>query len=106
MKYDEQILLKGAARLNARASWIIFWTATKYTVVTLLATSFAGAMLSRTNVLSVDSAVAIVAVLTVAALMVGIFVGQDRAFELRLQAQQLVALVKIEHNTHKTSLPS
>jgi hypothetical protein len=105
MKYDEQILLKGAARFEARASWIIFWTATKYTVVTLLATSFAGAML-RTNVLSSDSAVGIVAVLTVAALMVGIFVGQDRAFELRLQAQQLVALVKLEHNTHKTILPS
>lgn len=104
-RYDEQILLKGAVRLQAQARSIIFWTATKYTILTLLITSTAGAIL-HTHILSIDSIVSAVAILTVTAVMVGIFVGQDRAFELRLRAQQLVALLQIEHNTHQARLPS
>ena len=105
MKYNEQILLKGAARLESRASWIIFWAATKYTVLAFLAFGLA-ALFNPTGFFRQLPVPTVATVGAVLGLIVGILVGLDRAFELRLQAQQLVALVQIEHNTKRSSLPS
>lgn len=103
MKYDEQILLKGAARLEARASWIIFWTTIKHIVLAFLTFGLA-AVLNPTTFLRELPAPTIATIGAVLGAIIGVFVGLDRAFELRLQAQQLIALVQIEHNT-KSSLP-
>lgn len=105
-RYDEQILLKGASSLEARASQIIFWTAARYLALTF-AVAWIGA--STYNLLSHSSdvpAMPVAAIGAAIAMVVGILVGRDRAFDLRLQAQQLVALVQIEQNTKRSNLPS
>jgi hypothetical protein len=106
MKYDEQILLKGAVALEAKARQIVVWTAVKYTVITFGAVAGTGAFIRATTA-SKDLPAEIVGGIAAAiALVIGIVIGLDRAFELRLRAQQLIALVQIEQNTRKSSLPS
>jgi hypothetical protein len=106
MKYDEQILLKGAATLEARARQIVVWTAVKYTVIAFGAVAGAGAFIRATTASKDLPAEIMGGIAAAIALVIGIVIGLDRAFELRLRAQQLIALVQIEQNTRKSSLPS
>jgi len=102
MKYDEQILLKGAISLEARASQIVFWTAARYLAITF---TVAWLGISGYDLLSHSNEfpqLPVAGICAAIAMLIGVFVGRDHAFDLRLQAQQLFALVQIARNTSKT----
>lgn len=103
MQYDEQILLKAAARIEKQADEVIFQTAAKYTVVTGIVT-YLGSVAVRFYAMH-DLAVAwIVIGASVAAVAAGISVGRQRAFDLLVQLQQILVLIEIERNVHQSSL--
>jgi len=103
MKYDEQFLLKAAARLEQQARELVFTTTAKFGIVAL-GVSFLGAEI-MTYFAKTDFPVAgIVFIATGIAVIGGIIEGRARAFQLRVQVNQLLALVQIEHNTHRPNL--
>ena len=103
--YDEQILLKAAISLEARASQIVFWTAARYAAIVFAIVWLA---VSGYDLLSHSSdlqQLPIAGVCAAIAAAIGISIGRDHAFDLRLQAQQLIALVQVEQNTKRSNLP-
>jgi hypothetical protein len=105
MKYDEQFLLKAAARLESEAQTIVFSTSAGYTLVVGLPAFIAEDVLHGFLVRQIgDMPIGAIAIgLGLVAMAVGIARGREKAFNLRVQVHQLLALVEIERNTH-TSL--
>ena len=101
MRYDEQFLLKAAIRLESEARNIIFATAARYALISGL-TIYIGGILVRAFASRQIGDVPVGAVAIIVALIgmtFGIIAGRDKAFALRVQEHQLLALVQIEHNT-------
>jgi hypothetical protein len=103
--YDKDILQQYADFLYRRAKWIIFWTAVGYGlamflfsmvsifVVSALSPPMASAMAGSTSM-------GLVLTLTVVGILCGIEAGRQKAFNLKLQAQQILCQRQIEINTH------
>lgn len=96
-QYDSSILQQFADDLYSRARWIIFTTAAMYgTVVFLL--SLIGALATSHSNLQMQEWGAI-GTLTVVAVAIGERRGREKAFQLKLQAQQILCQQQIEENT-------
>jgi hypothetical protein len=98
--YDEGVLVEYVAQLERKISQIVFQTAFKYGFVALLVAFIGSAVVgvaSRQQVPVIPICVAVTAV----AITAGIVEGKRLAFELRLEAQKLLALIQIEHNTRR-----
>jgi hypothetical protein len=101
MKYDEQFLLKAADRLEQKAREIVFVTATRYGLGTAAASIVGGVTLhfflgrAAANV----PFGTIGTILTVMAVIGGVYLGRERAFDLRVEVHRLLALTEIERNT-------
>ena len=99
MKYNEKYLLEAAQRFHDQAQWVVFTCSARYTVASFLIGFFAFALLAKfyPDQFSVPllPSIAVAAV----GLLVGVGVGTIRAFNLRVEAQKLMALVQIQRNT-------
>ena len=101
VKYNPQVLQSFADDLYARADWIVIQTIARYAVVTFVA-AFA-ALNFFPNEIRTNGTIDSVALVTlVPALLAGPMawsVGATKAFQLRLQAQQILCQKQIEANT-------
>jgi len=106
MKYNEKYLLEAAQHFEDQAAGIVFMCAFRYGAIGLLIGLGAGFGLAASA--PADVAPAGVAVAAVVALAIGVIAGiwrgKNLAFWLRVQAQKILALVQIEHSTHKVEL--
>jgi len=104
MKYDEQFLLKAADRLEQKAREIIFMITVKFGLVAFGASLLGAEALSYFAGRKAGVPVgAIVFIATGVAIIGGILEGRSRAFDLRVQVNQLLALTEIERNTRKAA---
>ncbi len=100
--YDEKILQQYADSLYQRAQWIVLWTAVIYglsafAIAVVLA--FAGDSLVKE--VSLDAWQSLVIIVTVLGVVAGIVMGREKAFSLKLQAQQILCQRQIEINTRQ-----
>lgn len=102
MKYDEQFLLEAAARLESKAFWIVYSTTVRYGVTGAVLSFLTIFVASRFNDIGNQPIGVMVAVATIAALGIGVFVGRERAFLLRVEEHKLLALVQIERDVRKS----
>lgn len=107
MKYDEQILLKGAQEFNREADIIVVICALRYGFFGLLFGAIGTIAIARTWIpdmapLTLYTSITVVAGIGAAC---GIRRGHSLAFKLRLEAQRLIALVQIVHNTNRKDVP-
>lgn len=103
MKYDEQFLLAAAARLEAKATWIVYTTTARYGITGAVLSFITIVLASRFRDIGNQPIGFIVAVAAIATLGIGVFVGRSRAFLLRVEEHKLLALVQIERDLHKLS---
>lgn len=101
LEYREDILLQAAIALENKARLIVFWTAARFTGFTLVGVTLPCIIIRMQWVHDLPAEV-IGGICAFFALLIGIDVGRDRAFFLRLKAQQLMALIQIERNTRKS----
>ena len=94
-KYDADIIYKFADRLYRQANFII----AAHTILGLLVGGIGGYYLGIT--LNIEALPIVGAVL---AGLIGLAMGNGRAFMLKLQAQTALCQVKIEENTRKGTL--
>ena len=96
-QYDSSILQQFADDLYSRARWIIFSTAAMYgTVVFVL--SIIGVLSASHSNLRVQEW-GVIGTLTLVAVAIGVNRGREKAFQLKLQAQQILCQRQIEENT-------
>jgi len=107
MKYDEQILLKGAQEFNREADMIVVICALRYGFFGLLFGAIGTIAIARTWVTNMDSLTLYTSIAVVGGIGVacGIVRGRKLAFKLRLEAQRLLALVQIAQNTNRKDIP-
>lgn len=97
MTPTEFILQQFADDLYSRARWIIFSTAAMYgTVVFVL--SIIGVLATSHSNLQVQEW-GVIGTLTLVAVAIGVNRGREKAFQLKLQAQQILCQRQIEENT-------
>lgn len=101
MKYNEGFLLEAAARLESKATWIVYSTATRYGITGAAISCIGIVLVSRFRDIGNPPTSFIVAAATIAALGIGVAVGRSRAFLLRVEEHKLLALVQIERDLHK-----
>jgi hypothetical protein len=102
--YDENILQQYADSLYRQAKWIVFFTAARYGVAVFLVASVLGALIDLQKRVGVDAAntgVIWLLGLTIIGIGVGVDDGRRKAFNLKLQAQQLLCQRQTEINTRK-----
>lgn len=100
-QYDSSILQEFADDLYARARWIIFSTAAMYgTVVFVL--SLIGVKAANHAILQTQEW-GVIGTLTLVAVAIGVNRGREKAFQLKLQAQQILCHRQIEANTRAAS---
>jgi hypothetical protein len=96
-QYDSSILQQFADDLYSRARWIIFSTAAMYgTVVFVL--SITGVLAANHSSWGVQEW-GVIGTLTLVAIAIGVNRGREKAFQLKLQAQQILCQRQIEENT-------
>jgi len=101
-QYDSSILQQFADDLYSRARWIIFSTAAMYgTVVFVLSLIGIPAMNHSITLQMQDWGV--IGTLTLVAVAIGVSRGREKAFQLKLQAQQILCQRQIEENTRTAS---
>lgn len=93
IKYDAEIIRQFAAKLYAQADRVVAF----YSIVFALVGGIAGKALGSRGE---SGTYIMLGVIVMGA--IGYFVGQARAFLLRLQAQVALCQVEIERNTRKT----
>jgi hypothetical protein len=101
IQYDSNILQKYAAVLYSRARWIVFWSFLRYGIAAFLSSYvliFLVELVSRKQI-EVDTRNVILFVFTLLGVTAGASAGYDKAFNLRLQAQQVLCQREIELNT-------
>lgn len=105
--YDEQILLKGAQEFNSQAGVVVFMCAFRYGFFALLFGAVGTIASARTWVPDMAPLTLYTSIATIAGVGVacGIVRGRTLAFRLRLEAQRLMALVQIVHNTSRKESP-
>jgi len=106
--YDPLLLKSYADRLYQQARMIAVTTAVRYLAGMFLCSLVPVWFLHATNTaLQNDQAYSIgigaSLVLMIVATMVGVERGMNRAFQLKLEAQQILCLVSIEQNTRQES---
>ena len=102
--YDENILQQYADSLYRQAKWIVFFTAARYGVAVFFVVSVLSALIGLQKQVSVDAAntgVIWILVLTLIGIAAGVDAGRRKAFNLKLQAQQLLCQRQTEINTRK-----
>jgi len=104
-QYDSAILQEFADNLYARARWIIVITAAKYGCVALVLSAIGSAALQHSNPQMPDpSVMGIVGTVTLLAIAAGVSAGRTKAFQLKLQGQQILCQRQIEANTCTASV--
>lgn len=106
--YDPLVLKSYADKLYQQARMIAVTTALRYLAVAFVLSFVPVWFLRASNTaLQNDQAysvgIGISVVLMIAATMVGVERGMDRAFQLKLEAQQILCQVSIEQNTRQES---
>lgn len=105
--YNEQFLLQAAAEFNRQAD-LILWTCILRYGFNALVLGFGGvyaiAKFYLTDLAPIAVYGSIAAVFT-CGIIWGISRGRTLAFRLRVEAQKLLALVQIEHNTKHVAIP-
>ena len=91
VQYDSAIIMKFAGRLYAQAQAIV----ARYTLLGLVLGGLLGYVGGALNHTEVGGALVGFGFFGI----VGYFIGQERAFHLKLQAQQALCFVQIEMNT-------
>lgn len=100
-QYDSSILQQFADGLYSRAQWIIFSTAAMYgTVVFVL--SLIGVLATNHSTMQTQEW-GVIGTLTLVAVAIGVSRGREKAFQLKLQAQQILCQRQIEENTRTGS---
>jgi uncharacterized membrane protein YhaH (DUF805 family) len=101
-EFDSSILQQYADHLYRQAKWIVFSMAVKYGLaVFLVAFGMAAAIGSQRHVDAgtENSWLTFVAILTLVGMLIGVDSGRRKAFNLKLQAQELLCQRQIELNT-------
>jgi hypothetical protein len=96
-QYDPEILETFADVLYSRAKWMAVSTAIVYALVGGLVSFLAFAAIPR--LLPADSALLAMCIIALISFFVGLEAGNKKAFNLRLQAQQVLCQRQIELNT-------
>jgi hypothetical protein len=105
-EFDSNILQQYADQLYSQAKWIVFWMALKYGIIVFLAAfglAFAVGSQRQIEASTASSWLAIAAILTVAGIFAGVDAGRRKAFNLKLQAQELLCQRQIELNTRSVT---
>jgi hypothetical protein len=105
--YDPSILQQYADQLYKEAKWIVFWMVFRYGFVFLVIGFFVVVGISLlplanaalANTFSPGFFFGVLLCLTAVGVFAGIAAGRQKAFNLKLQAQQLLCQRKIELNT-------
>lgn len=102
--YDDNVLQQYADALYREAKWVAFWMAVTFGGVTfLISLAIAGGIALLPNAGINDDGANIemiaVSVATVLGAFVGLGIGRQKAFRLKLQAQQILCQRQIEINT-------
>ncbi len=101
-EYDPKIILQFADRLYASAAQIVAETIALYAVVAAIAGYIVGSLLVRfygSPAFAADPTTHLVLAGFAVGAVIGIFVGREKAFRLKLQAQMALVQLKIEENT-------
>ena len=88
MQYDPKVIMEFAERLYARANSIII----SYTIIGIIIGG-AGGMVSGKGVVAAIAAVIVGAI--------GYYMGREKAFQYKLQAQTALCQIQIEKNTNR-----
>jgi hypothetical protein len=97
--YDNSILQKYAQRLYSRANTAIFVC----TCIGLIAGAVAGLLLAESNRASSNDRPMYILISAVACGLIGLLIGIERAFSLKLRAQLVLCQAQIENNTARSS---
>lgn len=95
--YDSSILQQFADDLYSRAGWIIISVAAMYGIVVFVL-SIIGVLAASHSSLQVQEW-GVIGTLTLVAVAIGVNRGREKAFQLKLQAQQILCQRQIEENT-------
>ena len=101
-QYDSSVLQKFADDLYGQARVAIITTALKFGLIAFIVAAVGSSILPHSQPLnfSFDSPTGLIGVVAAA---VGVSVGRDRAFQLKLQAQQILCQRQIELNTRTST---
>lgn len=88
MQYDPKVIMEFAERLYSRANSIII----SYTIIGIIIGG-AGGMVSGSGVVAAIAAVFVGAI--------GYYMGTEKAFQYKLQAQTALCQIQIEKNTNR-----
>ena|SRR5579862_1734473 len=100
VQYDPSLLQFHADELYRRAKWIAWGTAVRYGAGAFLIGIPAAVALSKAQIISDPSISELVlAIGTLVGGLVGFDIGTGRAFQFKLQAQQILCQRRIELNT-------
>ena len=103
-QYDSSILQQFADDLYSRARWIIFSLAAAYGAVVFVL-SLVGFVAAAKHSLSLEMQDwGGIGTFTLVAAAIGVSRGREKAFQLKLQAQQILCQRQIEENTHTASV--
>jgi hypothetical protein len=106
-QYDSGILQRFADELYRQAKWIIVGTVLRYCLVVFLFMFVACFVLGIQQpqlALSNDGLV-VACIVSLIGIPIGIEAGRKKAFNLKLQAQQILCQVQIEQNTREQEKP-
>lgn len=93
--YDESVIVAFAERLYRRAATIVITTALLF----MLFGAAGGAAVAALSRMPTDSRNGLAVVMGLIGAIIGAVIGSERAFTLRLMAQQALCQVQIERNT-------
>ena len=103
-QYDAGILQQFADELYSRARRIVATTTTQYGAVAFILSAIGCAPLQHAIPQMPDQELlGIVGIVTLLAIAAGVNAGRAKAFQLKLQAQQILCQRQIEANTNATS---
>jgi uncharacterized integral membrane protein len=97
--YDEQILMQFADQLYSQARAIVISTAVLYGLIAMFVGFVGSAAMAAANPRLEVPIGAVTGVVTILGVLIGVSVGNRRAFHLRLEAQRLLVQLQIERNT-------
>ncbi len=100
-EYNPTVLQDYADTLYSQAAWLAFKYGFVFAVFTFIASVFVLASLHdvRTPRITFEDALTYAALLAVGGYVIGHFVGRQKGFMLRLEAQRTLCQMQIEANT-------
>jgi len=115
IQYDSGILQQYADELNEQATTIVFATTMRYAVIFFMASGlvFLSLLVPPSSNLTPENAervvifsICMVIIITLFAILAGMYAGKKKAFALKLQAQQILCQRQIEQNTRQDKVLS